>query len=146
MPNISRSTVSLRLWGIHLDPELVTQSLGCAPSSAAKAGETFSFKPNGKQRIAKRGFWSLKYGDSDAVDLEEKIELLLGKLTDDLNAWQEATKNAKTADLFCGLFIDNWNEGFEFSPSLLKKIAERNLKISFDVYSPTNTWRSEPRE
>lgn len=140
MAAISRSTVSLSFWGIHLDPEYLTNSLGCIPSLAAKTGETFSFKPDGKKRIAKKGFWRLEYGESDAVDLEEKIELLLTKLTDNLDVWQGTTKNAETADLFCGLFLDTWNEGFQLSPNLLRKIAERNLTISFDLYSPTDSW------
>jgi hypothetical protein len=42
------------------------------------------------------------------------------------------------ADVFCGLFLDNWSEGFALSPTTLRKISERNLEISFDVYSPTD--------
>ena len=139
MPNISRSTVSLRLFDKKLDPENLTQLLGCTPSYSASAGETLIL-PNGKTRLVKIGYWRLEYGDSDAIDLEEKIELLLAKLTDNLDAWQKATKTIKTADLFCGLFLDTWNEGFQLSPNLLRKIAERNLTISFDLYSPTDSW------
>jgi hypothetical protein len=146
MPEISRSTVSLRIFGININPDLLTQSLGCSPSLAAKRGESFSFKPDGKKRIAKEGFWRLEYEENDALNLEEKIEFLLGHLTNDLNAWQVATQDARGADLFCGLFIDHWNEGFELSPKLLRKIGERNLQLSFDVYSPTNTWRSNTDE
>jgi hypothetical protein len=147
MSDISRSTVSIRLYGIKLDPEYLTQCLGCSPSRAAKSGDTF-IKPDGTTRIVKKSFWLLSYGDSDAVDLEEKIELLFAKLTDNLDVWQEITKNAKVADLFCGLFIDRWNEGFELSPSIMKKISDRNLEIGFDIYTPTDSWNivKEPHE
>ena len=137
MPNISRSTVSLRLFDKKLDPEHLTQLLGCIPSHAAKAGETLTLR-NGKTRLVKTGYWRLEYGDSDEVDLEEKIELLLGKLTDDLDAWREITRDIDTADLFCGLFLDNWNEGFELTSATLKKISDRHLKLSFDIYSPVS--------
>jgi hypothetical protein len=142
MSNISRSTVSIRLFGVKLDPEYLTQCLGCSPTSAAKTGEKIT-KPNGKTRIVKMGFWHLAYGASDAVILEEKIELLFGKLTDNLDVWKEITESAEGADLFCGLFIDRWNEGFILSPSIMRKISDRNLEIDFDIYTPTDSWDSE---
>jgi hypothetical protein len=138
MPNISRSTVSIRFRGSELDPQRITQLLGCVPTSAAKKGEKI-IKKNGKTRIVTEGFWHLYYGESDAVDIEEKIELLLGKLTDDLHAWQEITKSYK-ADMFFGLFLDGWNEGFDLSPGTMKKLSDRNLMIGFDIYSPTDSW------
>lgn len=92
------------------------------------------------------GFWLLDYGDSDHVLIEKKIEILLGKLTDNLGSWQVVTKDLDLADVCCGLFIDNWNEGFMLSPITLRKISERNLEIGFDVYSPTDTWYAESEE
>ena len=145
MSDISRSTISIRLFGQKLNPEKITQLLGCEPSSSARTGEKI-IKRNGQERIVKKGFWLLDYGESDDVLVEEKIELLLGKLTDNLEAWQEVTKNLSLADVFCGLFIDNWNEGFTLSPSTMRKISERNLEINLDIYSPTDTWHSESKE
>jgi len=145
MADISCSTVSIRLFGSELNPEKITQLLGCEPSSAAKTGEKI-IKRNGQERIVKKGFWLLDYGECDNVLIEEKIDFLFGKLTNNLESWQEATKNLDTADIFCGLFIDNWNEGFILSQNALRKISERNLEIGFDVYSPTDTWYSESKE
>lgn len=142
MANISRSTVSLRLFGPALDPADLTQRLGCTPSAAAKKGDQIT-KPNGTTRIVKRGSWRLSDGESDDILLEEKIEFLLQKLTDDLGVWHEITKDLEVADLFCGLFIDHWNEGFTLSPSIIRKIADRGLKINFDIYSPTDSWGKE---
>ena len=145
MSNISRSAVSIRLFGSELNPEHITQLLGCQPSSAAKTDEKI-IKSNGKERVVKKGFWLLEYGESDEIIIEEKIEILFGKLTDDLASWQEITKNLDLADIFCGLFVDNWNEGFTLSQPTLRKISERNLEISFDIYSPTDTWYGENEE
>jgi len=145
MSNISRSTVSIRLFGSELDPEQITQLLSCEPSSAAKTDEKI-ITSKGKERIIKKGFWFLNYGESDELIIEEKIETLFGKMTDNLESWREVTRNLDTADIFCGLFIDNWNEGFLLSQSTLRKISERNLEISFDVYSPTDTWYGENEE
>ena len=145
MADISRSTVSIRLFGSELNPDKITQLLGCEPSSAAKTGEKI-IERNGQERIVKKGFWHLTYGESDEVILEEKIELLFGKLTTNLDSWREVTRNLDTADIFCGLFIDNWSEGFTLSQSILKKISDRNLEIGFDIYSPTDTWDEKSEE
>ena len=145
MADISHSTISIRLFGSELNPEKITQLLGCEPSSAAKTGEKI-IERNGQERIVKKGFWHLTYGESDEVILEEKIELLFGKLTTNLDSWKEVTRNLDTADIFCGLFIDNWSEGFTLSQSILKKISDRNLEIGFDIYSPTDTWDEKSEE
>ncbi len=145
MSDISRSIISIRLFGAKLDPEYLTQHLGCLPSSAAQKGEKLT-KRGGKARILKKGFWRLEYEGSDTIILEGKIELLFGKLTDNLDTWQEITKDLEVADIFCGLFIDRWNEGFALSPSIMKKISDRGLKINFDIYAPTNTWYREKEQ
>jgi len=145
MADISRSTVSIRLFGSELNPEKITQLLGCEPTSAAKTGEKI-IKRNGQERIVKKGFWLLGYGESDDVFVENKIEILFGKLTGNLEAWKEATKNLDLADVFCGLFVDNPNEGFALSPTTLRKISERNLEIDFDIYALTDTWYAESKK
>jgi hypothetical protein len=145
MSDISGSAVTIRLFGTELNPEYVTQLLGCTPSSAAKTGEKI-IKPSGKERIVKRGFWLLESGESDEIGIEEKIELLLVKTTDNPESWQEVVRNLDVADISCGLFIDNWHEGFTLSPSILRKVADRRLEISFHIYSPTDTWYDEDEE
>jgi hypothetical protein len=145
MSAINRSTASMRLFGFELDPAYITQVLGCEPSSAARRGDRIS-KPEKPERIATRGFWHLEYGNADELNIEAKIEVLLEKLTNDLAAWREATKDLDVADIYCGLFLDDVNEGFTLSPSLLKKIADRNLKIGFDIYSSPNSWDDENEE
>jgi hypothetical protein len=145
MTDISGSTVSIRFFGSELNPERITQLLGCGPSSAAKTGEKI-IKKNGREITVQKGVWLLSYGESDEVLVEEKIERLFGKLTDDLESWREVTKDLDSADVFCGLFIDNWNEGFTLSPAITRKISERNLEINFDVYSSIDTWQEESKE
>ena len=141
MSSISRSTISIHFRGKDLEPQKLTELLGCSPSSAAKRGEEL-INSNGDIRVVKKGFWHLSYGESDAVEIEEKIHLLFGKLTDDLKVWQMITQSVK-ADMFFGLFLDGWNEGFELSPATLKKLSDRNLKIGFDIYSPTDSWKMD---
>ena len=144
MSAISRSTISIRVSGKNIDPNKVSQLLGCLPTLAAMAGDVIT-KPDGKTRVVKNGFWHLKYGESDAIELEEKIDNLLGKLTNDLIAWETITRDYRV-DIFCGLFCDNWNEGFWLTPKLLRKLGERNIEIGFDIYSPTYSWYQDADE
>jgi hypothetical protein len=141
MSELSRSTVSLRIFGIDLNPEYITQLLGCEPTEAERKGDTISQR-GGKIHIARTGSWRLSYGNSDSVRLEIKIEGLLNKLTNDMQIWEQITRDYKV-DIFCGLFLDGWNEGYEISPSLMKKMGDRNLKIGFDIYGPTDSWEIE---
>lgn len=70
MSEISRSTISIRIFGKSLNPDWLTAQLGCCPTEAGKTGDMIINK-QGINRRVKEGFWRLEYGDSDAVDLEE---------------------------------------------------------------------------
>ena len=48
------------------------------------------------------------------------------------------TAECGKVDMFFGLFMDAWNEGFDISSNMLKKLSDRNIKISFDIYSSTD--------
>ncbi len=137
MSAISRSAVSIRIFGKFLDPDQITALLGCSPSTSGKTDEII-FSESGIPRKIRKGFWFIENGESDAVDLEEKINLLLDKLTGNLEVWQQITREYK-ADIFCGLFMNNINEGFTFTPTLMRKLADRNVKIGFDIYTSVNT-------
>lgn len=39
------------------------------------------------------------------------------------------------ADVFCGLFMEDFNEGISLSHETLQKLAERGLMIDFDIYN-----------
>jgi hypothetical protein len=144
MSEISSSMVSIRVFGKDLDPTEVTGLLGCQPTRAAKAGDIIT-KPNGQTRLIEKGFWILGYGERDSVELEKKVEGPLSKLTDDLNVWKQIAGKYRF-EIFCGLFVDHWNEGFGLTPGLLTKIGNRNLEISFDIYAPTDSWDDDPEE
>ena len=134
MSAITRSTVSIRFSGKNLNPEQLTLLLGCLPTETGNTGEEIVTKSGNLRKVTK-GFWHLEYGDSDEVDLGEKVNLLLGKLTNDLTTWRQVTHEFK-AGVFCGLFMDNMNEGFTLSPDLLRKLADRQIEIGIDIYSP----------
>jgi hypothetical protein len=37
-------------------------------------------------------------------------------------------------DVFCGVFLDHLNEGFELSPATTSALGARQLTVGFDIY------------
>lgn len=86
-------------------------------------------------RIASIGSWMLKTKLGKKTPLPDKIEDLIEKLTADLKVWA-AINRRFSVDIFCGVFLDEWNRGYELPHALVKKIADRGLRIGFDIYGP----------
>jgi hypothetical protein len=82
--------------------------------------------------------WSSEYRSDENISVEKKIKALFGKFTNDISVWKLPTENLK-ADIFCGVFLDDWNRGFSLTSRLMKELSDRNLELGFDIYSPTNT-------
>jgi hypothetical protein len=134
MPDIDRSTISLRIFGPDLDPDAITLRLGYRPTAAAKTGDTRTHQ-RGDIRTVREGFWRLESGESDATPIDAKVRDLLGKLTDDSDVWLDIAQHYRI-DLFCGLFMAVSNEGFTLSPMVTRLLAERQIAIGFDIYGP----------
>jgi Domain of unknown function (DUF4279) len=83
----------------------------------------------------RRGRWSVSAGRRTPGDLDSQIGELLAGMTDDLAVWQRLT-SAYRADIFCGLFLEQANEGTDISPQTLQLLGERGIKLSLDIYAP----------
>ncbi len=129
---VDSAQVTLRVFGKDVDPNEITRLFGCEPSSSARTGAVLNV--NGHTRIVREGYWRLE-SERASTDIEEQIPLLLGRVTDDLGIWRSLTLRHRV-DLFCGLFLDADNRGFDLSPSVLRQLADRELKVGFDIYAP----------
>ncbi|ALF55449.1 hypothetical protein ACX27_25670 [Nostoc piscinale CENA21] len=67
------------------------------------------------------------------VSLEYQINTLFDQLPVDLGIWHKLTTKFD-ADLFCGLWLKQWNRGLDFSPQTLQRISDRGLSLSLDIY------------
>jgi hypothetical protein len=126
--------MSLRFFGDDLDPDEITARLGCQPSVGVRKDGIWLTK-NGTERVARTGSWRLKAADRTPGDLDAQVAELLGLLCDDLSVWLELTERFK-ADIFCGLFMQESNEGIGLSALTMKELSARGLLIGFDVYDP----------
>jgi hypothetical protein len=133
---VSRFKITLRIMGDSLDPEQITAILKCPPSRSETKGKSMT-TASGHIRIPKRGHWALSINSKDyrgeEIDLEQGLRILLGKLPSDSKLWRSLTTKYDV-DLFCGLFLETSNRGFELSAKASTMLSRRYLKIGFDVY------------
>lgn len=128
---IKKVSVSLRFIGDELNPDEVTSMLKCQPTKAFRKGNTI---PDEKyQRTATTGGWILQSSLSDRENIEKHIIALFSSVSNEMHIWQYLTGRYR-ADLFIGIFMEDWNQGIELSSDLIKQITERHLKLSFDIY------------
>lgn len=133
MGTVSRTVATLRFFGDDLLPDEITSRLGRAPSKSETKGDEWK-RPNGIIRIARWGSWRLEAADREPGNLDAQVAELLSELSDDLTVWADLTTRFR-ADVFCGLFLDEGNEGISLAPQTLAMLGARNLKVGLDIYS-----------
>lgn len=132
MPEISRTTATLRIFGDDLDPHEVTRLLGAEPTARASKGDVRR-AASGNTVTARSGSWLLETVAPDAGDLNTQISTLLANVTDDLSVWRELSQRYQ-CDVFCGLFMGSANEGEELQPRTLAMLGNRGLRLGLDIY------------
>ncbi len=83
----------------------------------------------------KTGSWRLKATDCEPENLDKQVAELLGKLTQDLSIWAFLSTQF-AIDLFCGLFMEESNEGVEVSAETLMALGQRGIMLGLDIYGP----------
>ena len=133
MGGVNRTVATLRFFGDDLLPDEITSLLGRAPSKSETKGDEWH-RPNGTIRIANRGSWRLSAADREPGNLDAQVAELVAGLSDDLTVWADLTTRFR-GDVFCGLFLEEGNEGISLSPQTLALLGARNLELDLDIYS-----------
>jgi hypothetical protein len=102
--------------------------LGAHPTDEHRRGDFISKPPHKTDH----GTWAISTKRSRR-DIEGQLDDLFANLTTDLEIWDTLTRRYE-ADLFCGVFLSWFGHGFSMSPALHRKLADRNLLITFDIY------------
>ena len=135
MSAVYKTAVTLRFFGDDLDPDDLTARLGAQPTSCSRKGGTWKTS-SGVEKPALRGSWRLESARRRPGDLSAQIRELLEPLTSDFSVWQDLASRFR-ADLFCGLFMQESNEGITIEPETLAMIGERSLLLDLDIYGPS---------
>ncbi len=122
----------LGFYGDDLDPVEITAGLGSQPTASIRKGVSW-VTPSGRQKIAPTGSWRLNASDREPADLDGQINELLNGLSNDLTVWRSFAARFG-GRVFCGIFLDSFNEGFDLRPGTLSLLSERGLLIDFDIY------------
>jgi hypothetical protein len=133
MAQLHRSKATLRIVSDSLVPDVVTDALGHAPDEAQVKGQEFAGRASGKSRVAKFGMWRLAAPEARPGDVDTQIKSILGKLTSDLSVWRRLAAESEM-DMFCGLFMQQENEGLNLSAEALAMLGERGIELSLDIY------------
>src|SRR5258705_1351481 len=124
-------TVEFRIFGVDLEPSVVTEELGLQPSIVRQLGEAIGPKP------AKVAVWGYNgsEGDSPPVwqSLEEGLTFVLSKLGH-VKPQLERYRNTFEMSWWCGHFQSTFDGGPTLSPSLLRKLGEFGVPLFIDNY------------
>ena len=122
---------TFRLWGPDLDPIGVTAALHISPSYAHARGQPRGRNPT---QTWPHGMWHLSsehHIESD--DLELHIAWVLDRIEPLASSIEEFRRHdGMHADLFC-YWEGTGNDGIEFSPTLLGRIAALDLQLGIDI-------------
>jgi hypothetical protein len=133
MPNIARSSATLRIFGDHLNREEITKTLGCEPTEDIQNG----YKIEGRTRESKvlpTRTWQLQITDRAPAHIDDQIDELLNLTSADPAVWRELASKYDV-DLFCGLFANGLSQqDLLISARSLLALGERGIDISFDIY------------
>ncbi len=105
-------------------------AIGCQPTKSYRKGDILPSKLS--SRVADTGAWILKGSEGDVGALEMKVSRLLDRVPAELAAW-EALKGFY-GNVFCGVFLNDWNRGLSLSPELMQRLVKYRLSIDFDLY------------
>ena len=128
---LHRSAASIGFYGDDLDPTEITERLG-EPTVAVKMGGTFQ-TPGGRDKIARTGSWRVTANDQQPADLDRQINDLLDSLSDDIVSWRMFSQRFRSR-VFCGLFLEDSNEGLALRSETLARLGDRGLCLDLDIY------------
>jgi hypothetical protein len=129
-------SISLSIRAPDLDPDEISGLLGVWPDVAWRKGVRYRARTGTRGRLPSFGNWSicLRCEQTDEWDLEAAIDSVLDRIAVSDDVWRLIVSKAK-ARLFIGLTLDTRNRGFGLSSALLRRIADYEIQLDFDIYS-----------
>jgi hypothetical protein len=126
---VDESRVTLALYGDDLEPDAVSQRLGCRATQAHKRGD----RPRPKSLPAKCGAWFLSVEGFAPVGPDQLVRLLLERFPQQASFWAELRRDYDVRVLVA-IHTDGWNRGFELGAEATRLLALTGAATGFDLY------------
>jgi Domain of unknown function (DUF4279) len=134
MAEIDRASASFRLFGDTLNPEVVSEQLGMAPSSAGAKGESRPSRKKSPPLRWRTGSWILESRLPQSSKLDEHLRDLLDRLEAHAATIRGFVAQGYRADIFCGCFLDASNEGTLLQPDTIRLLGLLGVPLGLDIY------------
>jgi hypothetical protein len=132
---VDETSVTLRIFGDDLNPDEITSILRFPPTVARRKGDIRIGKTTKNEYKARTGQWHLE-SPRGKGDLDNHIRWLLEALCPEQDSWDSINQRFNI-DLFCGLFINDWNRGTGISADLMYELGRRRIALELDIYANT---------
>lgn len=122
-----------------MDPAPIAGILGLEPAGIHKAGEP-RFTPKGTPLPGRwtDTRWSAGLVELDDDEVETAIRSFLDRMKRHSTFWQSLTARNAKAELICSL-DGGEHQGFSIDPKLLRRLADLNIVLGFEIYSADQT-------
>lgn len=139
----SNVRASLSVTGEKVDPAAVSSLLGSPPDTSRRIGDSAPGGPDGRP-VPTQGHWGISSEGRVPIEepLSRHVQSLLNRVTSRASVWQELT-DEHSCRIFVGWFMEQGNEVVGLDPELLGAIAERHLRLDFDVYWPDESTQAK---
>jgi hypothetical protein len=132
----SSTTVSLRIRHPSLSPDEISEGLGIAFRVARKSGEVRT-TPDGAPLagINEGTYWTAKLYSQDSRGIALLLEAVLDFLDKRKAGVQKIIKSGGSIEVSIGWFLKT-DDAERLSPEILKRCADNQIGLLFDVYVP----------
>jgi hypothetical protein len=122
--------VSVTIYSDGLEPEKLSELLGCTPTLAHRKGER---KHDGSAPF-RFGAWILTEEGTTPQTVDQVLRRLLLRLPDDPELWSKIADD-NDVQLRFGIHMTGWNKGFTISADALARLSRMRLSFDFDLYA-----------
>lgn len=124
--------VTLRIYSDTLSPEEISTVLQLQPSDSTTKGEVVGIN---KKRTRKHNGWFLTSdGFVASKDCRRHIDYLVDKISPFKGELKELENKGCSIDISCFWSSENGQGGPTLSPKQLKRLAELEIDLWFDIY------------
>ena len=135
-PSCSNTYATLRIYHDNLDPSRITRVLDIEPSQVQVKGQVVTGNYS-RVFTPPIGGWFLTTEDMVvSKDLRRHVDWILERLTGKDELLKNLQAEGNWMDIFCLWLSTEGHGGPTLSPSIMRRLAELELEIGFDLYVP----------